>query len=182
MMKQPNYAILLLLIAMWGPFVFGQHMITYTNEADQYALQYPESWKRMDEFDSRLSLVGLAPEESEAEDGVRESISLAIFTDETNSPGAFYQQYKISHREKNRSWKFIAEGELMAKKTTSTFFSCYYADTKSKRTHAEVVYVFKQGQKIVVLTCTSSFDEFDQYKLLFDKIAKSFSFQAVPEE
>jgi hypothetical protein len=162
--------------------LYAQHHMVYTNEKDGYAIEYPETWQRLDEFESQLSMVALAPEESEAEDGVRESFNIALYTDETNVPGAFFAQYKTSHQEKHRSWKAISEGELMARESTTTFFSCYYADLKTKRTHGELVYVFKQGEKVVVLTCTTSFDEFDRYKTLFDQIARSFSFDARPAE
>ena len=181
MMVKRYFFLSLFVLFMFSLEATGQRMINYTNEEDGYYFQYPETWKRSDDFESQLSLVALAPEETEAEDGVRESLNLAVFKSEKTSPAIFYENYRTSHKEKHRSWKLIGEGELKARETNALFFTCYYADMESGRTRGEVVYVFQKGTKVIVLTCTSSFDEFDKYKILFDKMAGSFSFDVRPD-
>ena len=160
----------------------AQHMVHYTNEKDGYALKFPEEWKRADEFDGRLSLVALAPEESEAEDGVRESLNLALFDLKDRNLSIFYAHYKTSHEEKNRSWKLNNEGEILAQGQQALLFGCYYSDSSSGRTHGEIVYIYQKQDHAVVLTCTTSFDELEKYTPTFNKIAQSFSTELAPQE
>ena len=175
--------VLLTLVALFGfANAFSQHMILYANEEDGYVFKFPETWKRADEMEGKLSLVALAPEESEAEDGVRERLHVAIFQRDGKSQEAFFKNYQASHKEKNRSWKLNEEGEIGNNLVKALYFSCFYSDTKSGRTHSEYVYVFAIEDKAVILTCTTSFDEDGKYKEVFRKMASSFTFDTEPQE
>ena len=160
----------------------SQHMIFYSNDEDGYSIEFPENWRRADEMKGKLSLVALAPEDTEAEDGVRERLHLAIFNLNGKTEDVFYSQFLASHEEKNRSWKLVEDGEIGAKGAKAKYFNCYYSDTTSGRTHSEYIYVFFKNKKAFVLTCTTSFDESDKNRDLFTKISSSFSFETSPGE
>ena len=170
------------LMLLTATSVWSQHLIHYTNENDGYSVQFPEDWRRADEMKGKLSLVALAPEFSEAEDGVREQLHIAVFDMKAKNGNVFYNQYKESHKDKNRSWKLVEDGEVGARGTAANYFNCYYSDTATSRTHSEFIYFYFKDGKAFVLTCTTSFDESDKYKDLFIKIATSFSYDLAPEQ
>lgn len=175
-MKRPTLIFLFICSAWLTPEVNAQHMMNYINEEDGYILKFPEDWRRIDSFDTRLSLVALAPEETEAEDGVRENLNVALFETEKAGREVFYNEYKASHEKDHTSWKFIREGEIKSFDMNALFFVCQYANTNTGRTHGEVVYMFYTDDKAAVLTCTSSFSELETFMSTFDQSARSFSF------